>query len=251
MRLIVLILLALPCWGQIEIHFSRQSDEITKALIGAVPKTVSVYRADVVNTGSTEARFFPSRVGFEAALTAPMQDPEAALFAAQNFKDTRWWVVGLGILKEAAKYGGPVALGVATAGVPVPAIVTGLAGGIGGSAAVLESYRRDAAKLTVPTTWLRDGLPEIILKPGEPVPYLLALGGNPGATFTAKVGQAVVQTALQAPSAFSDVVQVAGQISITQTHPQIPDEPTLEAERLQLAVRMIEARTEACRGACE
>lgn len=252
MRSLALLLLALPAFGQcIEIHYSRQADEVVKALVGTVPKTVSVYRADVVNTCPTETRFFPSRVGFEAATVAPMQDPEAALFAAQNFKDTRWWVVLLKGASEVAKYAGPAALGLSTAGVAVPALVTGLAGGIGGGAVLLDGYRKQASELKVPATWLRDGMEEIIIPPGRDVPYLLALGGKPGETFTAKVGQAVVQTALQAPSDFSDVVQVAGQISITQTHPQIPDEQEqIEAARMALVVRMIQERT-AARGAVE
>lgn len=220
MRLAALLLLALPLAAQVEIRFSRQSDEVVRALVGTVPKTVAVYRADVVNVGPNETRFFPSRVGFEAAVTAPMQDPEAALFAAQNFKDTRWWVVTLKGLNLVAKYAGPAALGLSTAGVAVPAIVTGLAGGIGGGAALIDGYHREAARLNVPATWLRDGLSEIILKPGEPVPYLLALGGNPPLGFVAKL-QAISQEPKFSPTSHQVVLAIP-----IATHPMV-DEPVI------------------------
>jgi hypothetical protein len=222
---VVVALLACQSYGQscIEIHYSRQADEVVKELLGVVPKTVSVYRADVVNTCQNETRFFPSRVGFEAAGSgAPMQDPEATLFAAQHFKDTRWWVVSLGILRDTAKYAGPAALGLSTAGIAVPAIVTGLAGGIGGGTAIIEGYRQKAAELKVPATWLRDGLPEIILKPGEPVSYLLALGGKPDTTFKVSVASLfppVTRISAIEPTAANIPV-------ISATHPMV-DEPVI------------------------
>lgn len=245
MRVTLALLLAASAFGQcIEIRYSRQGDEIVKSLIGVLPKTVALYRADVVNTCATEARMFPSRVGFEAAATAPMQDPEAALYAAQHFKDTRWWVVTLKGAAEVAKYAGPAALGLATAGVAVPAIVTGLAGGIGGGAVILDSYRKDASTLKVPATWLRDGLPEIILRPGEPVPYLLVLGGNPPGTFKAVVASQPQITPGAIGLECNGILCANGLITLTSvsvlsTHPQIEDDDEREILAEERLSRML------------
>jgi hypothetical protein len=212
-------------FGQVQIHYSRQSDVVTKALVGTIPQGVALYRAEVINVGTSEARVFPARVGFEAAAVAPMQDPEAAIFAAMEYKKTRWWVVGLKAAATLAPYGGAALLGLQAFGVNIPDSANTIAGSLNGGTALFNALHQESAKLTVPATWLRDGLPEIILRPGEPVAYLLALGGNPPATFSAEVGAAVVQLAATSKESL--------QAQITVTHPQIPDDD--EARALQIA----------------
>jgi hypothetical protein len=187
MRLALLLLSCGLAFGQVQIHYSRQSDVVTKALVGTIPQGVALYRAEVINVGTGEARVFPARVGFEAAAVAPMQDPEAAIFAAMEYKKTRWWVVGLKAAATLAPYGGAALLGLQAFGVKIPDSANTIAGSLNGGTALFNALHQESAKLTIPATWLRDGLPEIILRPGEPVAYLLALGGNPPATFSAEV----------------------------------------------------------------
>jgi hypothetical protein len=245
MRL-ALLLLVVPAFGQIEIRYSRQSDEVVKAIVGAVPKTVFVYRADVVNTGTAEARFFPSRVGFEAAVTAPMQDPEAALYAAQHFRETRWWAVALKAGATLAPYGGAALLGLQAFGIQIPDSATTITAGLNGGTALFNSLHKEVTTLNVPATWLRDGLPEVILRPGEPVPYLLALGGNPPLGFVAKLG--AVQIARAAQEATPELlVHMAHELPPTVTHPMV-DEPVIyDTQRI---AAMIQERS-AARGAVE
>lgn len=214
------LILASQLFGQIEIRYSRQSDPIVKALVGTVPKDIAIYRADVVNLGPTEARIYPSRVGFEAAVTAPMQDPESALFAAQNFRNTRWWVVALKAGALAAPYSGAALMGLQAFGIKIPDVANLVTGGASGAAALFTGLHKEAATLTIPATWLRDGMPEIILRPGEPVPYLLALGGNPPLGFTATVGGAEAPKIQFVPA---PTLQPPGVGIGLRTAPQIPE----------------------------
>lgn len=214
--------LSLPAAAQIECHYSRLADSVVKQILSTVPRDVHVYRADCVNMGAAEARMFPSRIAFEAAAVAPMQDPEASLYAASNYRKSRWWVVLLKGVGMASGYAGPALLGLTAAGVAIPDIASTLAGGSAAGAALFNGLHDGAARLTVPTTWLRDGLPEIILKPGEPVPYLIALGGTPPGTFARTVGaQVMVSIETLVP---------------TTTHPQIPEPP----DRMALAEAALE-----------
>jgi hypothetical protein len=259
MRLALLLLLVVPAFAQIEIRYSRQSEEVVKAIVGAVPKTVFVYRADVVNTGTAEARFFPSRVGFEAAVTAPMQDPEAALYAAQHFRETRWWAVALKAGATLAPYGGAALLGLQAFGIQIPDSATTITAGLNGGTALFNSLHKEVTTLNVPATWLRDGLPEVILRPGEPVPYLLALGGNPPLGFVAKVvAQATIKESLTVPPAAPlgiGCMPINGGacadgsviVTLTTTHPQIDDPVIYDTARI---AEMIQERS-AARGAVE
>jgi hypothetical protein len=229
MKLALLLLACGLAFGQVQIHYSRQSDVVTKALVGTIPQGVALYRAEVINVGTGEARVFPARVGFEAAAVAPMQDPEAAIFAAMEYKKTRWWVVGLKAAATLAPYGGAALLGLQAFGVKIPDSANTIAGSLNGGTALFNALHQESAKLTVPATWLRDGLPEIILRPGEPVAYLLALGGNPPVTFSAEVSQPLISvSAINENAAKRELAAIP-----VSTHPQIPDED--ESRALQIA----------------
>ncbi len=193
---LILLMASASCWGQIEIHYSRQTDTVTKGLIGTVPKDVALYRAEVRNVGSEEARLFPDRVGFEASAIAPMQDPEAAVSAAKGYKSKKW--LWLRLIVEAAPYIGPGVLVARGLGWKIPDWGTTTAG-VGTTAiAGADRLYSEGTSLNIPTTWLKDNLPEIVLRPGQGAAYLLALGGKPPETFKATIAKsATVQSKLE------------------------------------------------------
>lgn len=201
MKLPLLILLASAIAWPAEIKYARQDRVMLLAYVDGAPASIALYRAMACGNGTGEERFSPDLVPFMANDYGAVQDPDAALFAAQEArkKGKRYKLVSLVI--EGITYAGIAVAAAGTGGVIVLPEAVGLLVGAGAAATPrLLRRREELARQPVPANWLLSQMTERLLRPGGPCePFLLAMSASTPETFRAVTEPRLVRDVPAAP----------------------------------------------------